>query len=73
MKLGRLANGEAMLQQALSGYQRVLGPQHKSTLRTLQNLEICYERQGKFDEAAALSSKEIDIKEFHSHDPTIST
>ena len=69
----RFAEAEVMFQQALSGHRRVSGLEHETTLRTLQNLRICYERQGKFDEAAALSSKEIDIKEFDSHDPTIST
>ena len=66
----RLDEAEAMFQQALSGYRRVLGLEHDSTLRALQNLRACYEDQGKFAEAAALSPEDTDIEEVHGHDPT---
>ena len=70
LKSGRLAESEAMFQQALTGYRLVLGLEHKSTLRTLRNLRVCYERQGKFAEAAALSPEDTDIERLRSHDPT---
>lgn len=38
----------------------MLGSEHESTLRTLQNLKICYEDQGKFAEAEALSLQELE-------------
>ena len=70
MKLGKLAEAEATFLKALSGYRRIFDPQHKSTLRTLRNLRICYQHQGKFAEAAALSPEDTDIERHRGHDPT---
>ncbi|KAM0799509.1 hypothetical protein BDR22DRAFT_963873 [Usnea florida] len=65
----RLAEAETIFQQALSGYQRVLGPEHESTLRTLRNLKACYKKQGKLVEAAALSPEDTNIERVHGHYP----
>ena len=66
----RFAEAEAMFQQASTGYRRVFGSEHELTLRTLRNLRICYQRQGKFDEAAALSVEDTNIERVHGHSPT---
>ena len=66
----RLDEAEEMLQQALLGYRRVLGSEHKSTLRTRRNLRICYQRQGKFAEAATLFPEDTDIERHRGHNPT---
>ena len=36
-----------MCQRALTGYEKVLGPEHKSTLDTVYNLGILCRKQGK--------------------------
>ena len=51
---GRLAEAEAVFQQALTGDRLVLGLEHESTLRTLRNLRVCYQSQGRFAEAEPL-------------------
>jgi hypothetical protein len=42
---------EQMYQRALRGYYKVLGPEHTSTLTTINNLCLIYNIQGKFMEA----------------------
>ncbi|KAL6249467.1 hypothetical protein RBB50_003320 [Rhinocladiella similis] len=42
---------ETMYQRALVGYEKVLGPDHASTLRTVNNLSRLYNGQGKLKEA----------------------
>ena len=58
--LGRLAEAEAMFQQALTGYRLVLGSEHESTLLAIRNLIFCYEDQGNFAEAEALYQEDND-------------
>ncbi|KAH0542026.1 hypothetical protein FGG08_003575, partial [Glutinoglossum americanum] len=50
---GKLAEAEAMLQQALAGKEKALGPEHTSTLDTVHNLGALYRGQGKLAEAEA--------------------
>ncbi len=71
IQLGKLAEAEAMFQQALTGYRLVLGLEHESTLRALLNLRNCYQLQGKFAEAAALSLDDTDIERLRGHGPSI--
>jgi tetratricopeptide (TPR) repeat protein len=40
-----------MLQRALAGYEKVLGPDHTSTLDTVNSLGLLYGDEGKLDEA----------------------
>ncbi|KAL3479409.1 hypothetical protein BJX99DRAFT_222567, partial [Aspergillus californicus] len=40
-----------MFQQALAGYEKVLGPDHPSTLYTVNNLGLLYKDKGKLKEA----------------------
>lgn len=42
-----------MLKQALTGYGKVLGPEHPDTLRTVQRLGLVYDRGGNLDKAQA--------------------
>src|SRR5207248_979101 len=48
---GKLAEAEAMYQRALAGYEKALGPEHTSTLDTVNNLGSLYRDQGKLAEA----------------------
>jgi tetratricopeptide (TPR) repeat protein len=47
----KLVEAEAMYQRALAGYEKALGPKHKSTLNTVNNLGALYAEQGKMAEA----------------------
>ena len=38
----------------LAGYERTLGADHPSTLRTVNNLAVVLDQQGKLDEAKAM-------------------
>ena len=43
-----------MYQRALAGYKKVLGPDHSSTLMTVNNLGVLYHDQGKLSEAESM-------------------
>lgn len=47
----KLEEAEKMLERALRGYEQVLGPDHTSTLETVNNLSNLYINQGKLEEA----------------------
>ncbi|KAM3067029.1 hypothetical protein ACMFMG_011810 [Clarireedia jacksonii] len=51
---GKLAEAEAMYIRALEGSEKALGPDHTSTLSTVNNLGILYREQGKLVEAEAM-------------------
>ncbi|KAI9855038.1 MAG: hypothetical protein M1813_000582 [Trichoglossum hirsutum] len=59
----KFAEPEAMYQRALTGYEKVLGPEHTSTLRTVNNLGILYQNQGKLAEAEAMYQRALAGKE----------
>ena len=40
-----------MYQRALQGYEKAWGPEHTSTLGTVNNLGLLYKSQGKLDKA----------------------
>ncbi|CAG8979288.1 hypothetical protein HYALB_00012671 [Hymenoscyphus albidus] len=44
---GKLVEAEQMYQRALQGTEKALGPDHTSTLRTVNNLGALYSNQGK--------------------------
>ncbi|KAK5202400.1 hypothetical protein LTR96_011580 [Exophiala xenobiotica] len=48
---GKLAEAEKMYLRALQGYEGALGPNHTSTLDTVNNLGNLYKNQGKLDES----------------------
>ena len=67
---GKLDEAEKMYQRALQGYEKAWGPDHTSTLATVNNLGNLYADQGKLDEAEkmyqrALQGKEKEIGRAH--------
>ncbi|KAI9874601.1 MAG: hypothetical protein M1830_009576 [Pleopsidium flavum] len=51
---GKLAEAEVMYQQALTGYEKMLGPEHKSRLDTINDLGNLYANQGKLMKAEVM-------------------
>ncbi|KAF6803118.1 NB-ARC and TPR domain protein [Colletotrichum sojae] len=60
---GRLKEAEAMYQRALQGYEKELGPDHTSTLSTVNNLGALYSDQGRLEEAEAMYQRALQGKE----------
>ncbi|KAK1837689.1 NB-ARC and TPR domain protein, partial [Colletotrichum chrysophilum] len=60
---GRLKDAEAMYERALRGYEKALGPDHTSTLNTVNNLGIFYKDQGRLKEAEAMYERALQGKE----------
>jgi Tfp pilus assembly protein PilF len=48
---GQVEEAEEMYQRALAGYEKVLGPDHTSTLNIVTNFGVLYSDQGKLKEA----------------------
>ena len=48
---GRMKEAEDMYMRALAGYEKVWGPEHTSTLDTVNNLGLLYRAQGRMKEA----------------------
>ena len=44
-----MAEAERMYQRALEGHEKAWGPEHTSTLDTVNNLAALYSDQGKMD------------------------
>jgi hypothetical protein len=55
-KHGHLENAERMFQRALTGFEKIYGPEHSSTVETVNNLRTLYEDQGGFQSAEDESS-----------------
>jgi tetratricopeptide (TPR) repeat protein len=51
---GRYGEAEILLKRVLVGNERILGPDHRDTLQTIENLAIVYRRRGKYEEAETL-------------------
>src|ERR1700722_15486107 len=60
---GKLDEAEKMYQRALQGYEKAWGPDHTSTLDTVNNLGLLYMRQGKLDEAEKMYQRALQGKE----------
>ncbi|KAN0072275.1 HET domain containing protein [Elaphomyces granulatus] len=56
---GKLDEAEKMYQRALQGYEKALGPDHTSTLLTVNNLGNLYADQGKLDEAEKMYQRAL--------------
>ncbi|KAK2752266.1 NB-ARC and TPR domain protein [Colletotrichum kahawae] len=56
---GRLKQAEAMYELALRGYEKALGPDHTSTLATVNNLGSLYKDQGRLKEAEAMYERAL--------------
>ncbi|KAK2052402.1 TPR-like protein, partial [Colletotrichum caudatum] len=60
---GRLKEAEAMYQRALEGKEKAWGPDHTSTLDTVNNLGNLYKSQGRLKEAEAMYQRALEGKE----------
>ncbi|KAN0068322.1 HET domain containing protein [Elaphomyces granulatus] len=60
---GKLDEAEKMYQRALQGKEKVLGPDHTSTLSTVNSLGLLYANQGKLDEAEKMYQRALQGKE----------
>ncbi|KAL6825921.1 hypothetical protein J3E69DRAFT_335364 [Trichoderma sp. SZMC 28015] len=49
----RLSRAEALLTQAIQGFEKTLGPKHESTLNAINSLGLALRNQGRIDEAEA--------------------
>ncbi|MCJ1405466.1 hypothetical protein MMC11_008694 [Xylographa trunciseda] len=56
---GKLAEAEQMYERALQGYEKALGAEHISTLRTVNNLGTLYRNQGKLAEAEQMYERAL--------------
>ena len=52
-----------MYRRALDGYKKAWGPEHTSTLRTVNNLGCLYKDQGKLAEAEKMCQRALDGRE----------
>ncbi|CAG8982451.1 hypothetical protein HYALB_00013982 [Hymenoscyphus albidus] len=59
----KLVEAEQMYQRALQGYKKALGPDHTSTLNTVNNLGNLYSDQGKLVEAEQMYQRALQGKE----------
>ncbi|KAK1621875.1 hypothetical protein BDP81DRAFT_476751 [Colletotrichum phormii] len=60
---GRLKEAEAMYERALQGKEKAWGPDHTSTLDTVNNLGNLYSDQGRLKEAEAMYERALQGKE----------
>ncbi|KAK3946626.1 P-loop containing nucleoside triphosphate hydrolase protein, partial [Pseudoneurospora amorphoporcata] len=60
---GRLQEAETMYQRALEGREKALGPDHTSTLDTVNNLGLLYSDQGRLKEAETMYQRALEGKE----------
>ena len=44
---GKIVEAEAMYLRALAGFEKAWGPDHTSTLDTVNNLGVLYQKQGQ--------------------------
>jgi tetratricopeptide (TPR) repeat protein len=51
---GRFSDAKSMYDRALEGYEKVLGPEHTSTLNTVYNLSVLYVEQSRLSDAEAM-------------------
>ncbi|KAF8219310.1 hypothetical protein L208DRAFT_1190950, partial [Tricholoma matsutake] len=60
---GHLEDAERMYNHALAGYEKALGPEHTSTLRTVNNLGKLYADQGHLEDAERMYNHALAGKE----------
>ncbi|CAF3468047.1 unnamed protein product [Fusarium graminearum] len=77
---GRLDKAEVMYERALQGYEKAWGPEHTSTLDTVNNLGILYKSQGRLDKAEEMYERALQGYEkalgspnFETYLPTLNT
>jgi len=59
LRQGKLDEADQMYQRALAGREKALGPDHTSTLGTVNNLGNLYRAQGKLDEAEQMLQRAL--------------
>ena len=57
---GKLDEAEKMYRRALEGFEKAWGPEHTSTLDTVNDLGILYADQGKMDEAEKMYNQALE-------------
>ena len=57
---GKMAEAEKMYERALEGYEKAWGPEHISTLDTINNLGNLYPDQGKMAEAEKMYERALE-------------
>ncbi len=60
---GKYEQAEPLYQRALTTYERVLGPEHPDTLRSVNNLAVLYRNQGKYEQAEPLLQRALTTRE----------
>src|SRR5260221_13896991 len=73
---GQYEQAERLMQRARTAKERVLGPEHPSTLSTVNNLAVLYWNQGKYEQAERLMQRALTTKERvlgPEHPDTVST
>ena len=73
---GKMVEAEKMYQRALNGKEKAWGPEHTSTLHTVNNLGALYAGQGKMTEAEKMYQRALDGYEKAwgpEHTPTLKT
>ncbi|KAK4890353.1 hypothetical protein LTR49_028740 [Elasticomyces elasticus] len=56
---GQLREAKWMYEQALAGREKALGPEHTSTLHTVNNIGNLYKNRGKLDEAEKMYERAV--------------
>ncbi|KAF4924462.1 Kinesin light chain 3 [Colletotrichum fructicola] len=70
---GRLKEAEGMYQRALQGREKALGPDHTSTLDTVNNLGLLYSDQGRLKAAEGMYQRALQGYEKVLHPDTLRT
>ena len=60
---GHLSEAEPLFKRALAARERVLGPEHPLTLRSMHNLSTLYQAQGRYSEAEPLLKRALAARE----------
>jgi len=56
---GRLKDAEMMYKRALAGYEKACGPEHTSTLDTIDNLGVLYKIQSRLEDAEMMYNRAL--------------
>lgn len=59
----RLTEAEAMFERAFKGFEEIWGPEHPSTLDTVDNLGLIYTGQGRLQEAESMHQRALEGNE----------
>lgn len=74
--LGKYDLAEKLYRQTLELRRDILGPEHTSTLKSMNDLGLALERMGKYDEADKMHRETLELKEKlfgHAHPSTLTS